>query len=210
MHRCITDIQSTSDAELAAKTAEWQQAMEIGQDLFEKNRALQDELDHIQHDAEQLKAQLEPMESEVAQLKDIIADHEENSLLIEEERQGFEEQKYRITELEGLRDMLEQELRDKEDHFEVQLQDELDQQKDMLEQKFQSELEWERKKTEQALQEAVEAAQDTQQQEVSDVEKLKAQIVELQGQVDSVSRTLAMEQSFTSTCIAPAHDVKFT
>ena len=184
--------------------------MEIGQDLFEKNRALQDELDHTQHDAEQLKAQLEPLESEVAQLKDIIADHEENSLLIEEERQGFEEQKYRITELEGLRDMLEQELRDKEDHFEVQLQDELDQQKDMLEQKFQSELEWERKKTEQALQEAAEAAQDTQQQEASDVEKLKAQIVELQGQVDSVSRTLAMEQSFASACIAPAHCVKFT
>jgi chromosome segregation ATPase len=204
-------MQSTSDAELAAKTAEWQQAMDIGQDLLEKNRALQDELGDTQHTAEQLKAQLEPMESEIAQLKDIIRDHEENSLLIEEERQGMEEQRYRITELEGLRDMLEQELRDKDDHFEVRLQDELDQQKDMLEQKFQSELEWEQKKTENALQEAAAAAQDSQQQEASDVEKLKAQIVELQGQVDTVTRSLAMEQSFASAftrCtmyIVPAH-----
>ena len=209
VHRCITDIQSTSDAELAAKTAEWQQAMDIGQELLEKNRALQDELDDTQHTAEQLKAQLEPMESENAQLKDIIRDHEENSLLIEEERQGMEEQRYRITELEGLRDMLEQELRDKDDHFEVRLQDELDQQKDMLEQKFQSELEWEQKKTEKALQEAAEAAHDSQQQEASDVEKLKAQIVELQGQIDTVNRSLAMEQSFASAFIAP-HDVQCT
>eukprot|EP01043_Picozoa_sp_COSAG02_P051700 COSAG02_NODE_5475_length_4294_cov_2.033850_7_plen_227_part_00 len=207
--RNAIDMQSTSDAELAAKTAEWQQAMDIGQELLEKNRALQDELDDTQHTAEQLKAQLEPMESENAQLKDIIRDHEENSLLIEEERQGMEEQRYRITELEGLRDMLEQELRDKDDHFEVRLQDELDQQKDMLEQKFQSELEWEQRKTEKALQEAAEAAQDSQQQEASDVEKLKAQIVELQGQVDTVSRSLAMEQSFASACIAPPHDVNF-
>ena len=58
IYRCIIDAQSTSDGELAAKTAEWQQAMEIGQDLLEKNRALQDELDHTQHNAEQLKAQL--------------------------------------------------------------------------------------------------------------------------------------------------------
>jgi polyhydroxyalkanoate synthesis regulator protein len=141
------------------------------------------------------------MESEVAQLKDIIADHEENALLIEEERQGMEEQRYRISELEGLRDMLEQELRDKDDHFEVRLQEELDQQKEMLEKKFQSELEWEQKKTEKALEEAAAAAQDSQQQEASDVEELKTQITELQGQVDTLTRSVAMEQSFAGACI---------
>jgi chromosome segregation ATPase len=201
VNRRTVDMQSSSEAELAAKTAEWQQAMDIGQDLLEKNRAFQDELDDAQHTVDQLKGRLEPMESEVAQLKDIIADHEENALLIEEERQGMEEQRYRISELEGLRDMLEQELRDKDDHFEVRLQEELDQQKEMLEKKFQSELEWEQKKTEKALEEAAAAAQDSQQQEASDVEELKTQITELQGQVDTLTRSVAMEQSFAGACI---------
>ena len=201
VNRRTVDMQSSSEAELAAKTAEWQQAMDIGQDLLEKNRAFQDELDDAQHTVDQLKGRLEPMESEVAQLKDIIADHEENALLIEEERQGMEEQRYRISELEGLRDMLEQELRDKDDHFEVRLQEELDQQKEMLEKKFQSELEWEQKKTEKALEEAAAAAQDSQQQEASDVGELKTQITELQGQVDTLTRSVAMEQSFAGACI---------
>jgi chromosome segregation ATPase len=196
---CIcTDLQSSSETELATKTAEWQQAMDIGQDLLEKTRDLQDQLDDAHDLTEQLKVQLDPMETELAQLKDMIVDHEENAALIEEERQGMEEQRYRISELEGLRDLLEQELRDKEEAFEVRLQDELEQQKDSLEQKFQSELAWEQQKTERALEEAAAVAQDSQQQEASDVEKLKTQIAELQTLVDTTNRSLAMEQSFAS------------
>lgn len=196
-------MQSTSDAELTAKTSEWQQAMDIGQDLLEKNHTLQDELANTQHAADELKARLEPMQSEIEQLRDIIADHEENAALIEEERQGMQEQRYQISELEGLRDMLEEELREKEESFEERLQEELDEQKDTLEEKHKSELEWEQQKTAKALEEAAAVAQDSHQQESEDLEKLKAQITDLQQEVDTVTRNLKMEQSFASASIEP-------
>ena len=186
---------SEKQAELEQKTTQWQQAMEIGQDLVEKQRELQDELEQAKAIGEQSGAQLEPLQAEIAQLKDIITDHEEQAAAFEEEQQGMEEQRYRINELESVKDMLEQELRDKDDAFEEKLERELDEQKAGLETKHEADIKWEQEKTEKALEAAKAAAAESSKQEASDVEALKSKITELEGERDSVAGQLRMEQS---------------
>ena len=186
---------SERQAELDQKTDQYQQAIEIGQDLVEKQRELQEELEQAKEAGEQTGAQLEPLQTEIAQLKDIVADHEDNAALIEEERQGMEEQRYRIRELESVKEMLEQELRDKDDAFEAKLERELDEQKATLETKHEADIKWEQQKTEKALESARQAAAESSKQDASDVEALKGKIADLEAERDSFAEQLRLEQS---------------
>ena len=190
-----TQAMAEKQADLDQKTTQWKQAMDIGQDLVEKNREQTELVEEMREEVEQAKALTEPLELEMAQLKEIIGDHEENAALIEEERQGMEEGRYRITELEGLRDMLEQELRDKDDEFALKLERELETQKDDIDEKYEEDIKWEQKKTADALEKAAADAAEKHSSEGEEMTGLRSQITELQAEVGSVSGELKMERA---------------
>ena len=190
-----TQALTEKQADLDQKTHQWQQAMDIGQDLVEKNREQSELVEELKEEVEQAKALTEPLELAMAQLKEVIGDHEENAALIEEERQGMEEQRYRITELEGLRDMLEQELRDKDEAFEQRLERELDTQKDDIEKKHEEDIKWEQKKTADALEKAAADAAEKHSSEGEEMTGLRTKITELQAEVGSVAGELKMERA---------------
>ena len=193
-----TEALAEKQVELDEKARQWQQAMDIGQDLVEKNREAQDAVEEAKEESQRLKMDMEPLEAEVKTLKDIIGDHEENAALIEEERQGMEEQRYRITELEGLRDMLEQELRDKDDAFEERMERELDTQKEEIEKKHEEDIKYEQQKTQEALEKAAADAAETHASEGEEMKELRAKITTLEAEVQSVQGQLNMEQKFGS------------
>lgn len=193
-----TEALSTKQDELDEKTRQWQQAMDIGQDLVEKNHELTEAIAEAKEETNRVQTDMEPLEAEVQTLKEIIADHEENAALIEEEREAMEEQRYRITELEGLRDMLEQDLREKDEAFEERMESELEEQKEELEKKHQADVEYEQQKTKEAMEKAASEAAQVHASEDEEMKELRAKITDLESEVQDVTKQFKMEQSFGS------------
>jgi predicted phage gp36 major capsid-like protein len=97
---------------------------------------------------------------------------------MEEERQIMEEQRYRTQELETVNDLLQQEMRDKDEDWETRMEVALREQKADLDRKHESDLKWAAQQAEKAQEAAREALAAKSQAEVSDVETLRAQITE--------------------------------